>query len=233
MRSARSTPASSWTQPRADRIIGPVDRERPPAPLGDGLPPPPGRRARPAIPAPPPATRSRKKTVVVLGVLFAVGALAGFGGAVLLQRGPCEGASFVSDAYGYCVDTPSGWESSPAAEEPSGVDAFRETDGAAVVYVEAVRLPQDQDLDAFATSMRVQDSLNGYAVTDPVPGTLGGAPSLEWDAITGEGDVKIVVREIVSIRDGVAWRLQIADAEATATPDLAEAQELLDTWRFN
>lgn len=168
----------------------------------------------------------------MLAALFAVGAVVGFGGAVLLERGPCEGASFVSVAYGYCVDTPTGWESSPAADEPSGVDAFRDTDGATVVYVEAVRVPGDQDLDAFATSTRVQDSLNGYAVTDPVLGTLGGAPSLEWDAVTGDGDAKVVVREIVALRGGVAWRLQIADSADTADPELAEARALLDSWRF-
>lgn len=184
------------------------------------------------MPEAPPPKRSKGLVAVVLVALFAVGAVAGFGGAVLLTRGPCEGASFVSAAYGYCVDTPTGWESSAAADEPSGVDAFRDTDGATVVYVEAVRVAEGDTLDGFATAMRVQDSLKGFAVTDPSPGTLGGAPSLEWDAVTGEGDATIVVREIVAIRGNVAWRLQIADAGSTADPDLSEARALLDTWRF-
>jgi hypothetical protein len=184
------------------------------------------------VPDPPPKPWSRTKVVAVLAALFAVGAAVGFGGAMLLERGPCEGASFVSEAYGYCVDTPAGWESSSAADEPSGVDAFRDTAGATVVYVEAVRLAEGDDLHAFATSMRVSASMNGFAVTDPVPGTLGGAPSLEWDAVSSQDDLRIVVREIVSIRGGVAWRLQIADGATPEAPDLDAARELLDTWRF-
>jgi hypothetical protein len=209
-----------------------MEHERPPAPLGDGLPSPPGSSTPPAVPDPPPAERSTRRVAVVLAALFAVGALVGFGVAVLLQRGPCEGASFVSEAYGYCVDTPAGWEASAAADEPSGVDAFRDTDAATIVYVEAVRLAEGDDLESFATTMRVKDSLNGYAVTDPVTGSLGEAPSLEWDAVTSTGDVQIVVRVIVAIRHGVAWRLQIADADAPPEPDLSEARELLDSWRF-
>jgi len=167
----------------------------------------------------------------VLVALFAVGAVAGFGGAVLLDRGPCGGASFVSEAYGYCLDAPAGWEPSAAAEEPSRVDAFRD-DGGTVVYVEATRLAEGQDLQTFADSMRVNASMNGFAVTDPVTGTLGGAPSLEWDAVSSGAGGAVVVREIVSIRGGVAWRLQIADSETPDAPDVDGARELLDTWRF-
>jgi hypothetical protein len=209
-----------------------MDREPPPAPLDDGLPAPPGARPRPPVPDPPPRPRSKARIAVVLVALFAVGAVAGFGGAMLLDRGPCEGASFVSDAYGYCLDAPEGWDTSAAAEEPSGVDAFRHGDGGTVVYVEATRLAEGQDLQAFADSMRVKDSMKGFAVTDPVTGTLGGAPSLEWDAVSSQAGVRIVVREIVSIRDGVAWRLQIADSDTPEAPDVDGARELLATWRF-
>lgn len=209
-----------------------MDRERPPAPLGDGLPSPPGARIRPSLPEPPRKGRSKGRVAVVLVSLFTVGAVAGFGGAMLLERGPCQGASFVSEAYGYCLDAPAGWEPSAAADEPSGVDAFRAGEGGTVVYVEAVRLDDGQDLRAFADSMRVSDSMNGFAVTDPVSGTLGGAPSLEWDAVSTQAAGRLVVREIVAVQDGVAWRLQIADSATPDAPDVERARELLATWRF-
>jgi hypothetical protein len=187
---------------------------------------------RPPMPEPPPKRRSIWRVVVVLAGLFAVGALGGFGVATLLERGPCEGASFVSTAYGYCVDTPEGWDASPAADEPSGVDAFRDTDAATVVYVEAVRLPEaGAALADFADSVRVDDSLSGLALTEIESGVLAETPSLEWDVVTSADGV--VMREIVTIRGGVGWRLQIADPGAgIEDASLAEARELLGSWRF-
>lgn len=208
--------------------------EPPPAPLSDGLPRPPGSRARAEVPPPPPppAKRFSLKVVAVLTALFVVGAAGGFGVASLLQGGPCDDATFVSVAYGYCVTVPAGWEPSHAAEEPSGVDAFRDTDAPTVVYIEAIRLPEGDGLQEFAKAMRVQDSLNGFAVTDPEPGTLGEARSLEWDARGPFAGDDVVVREIVAIRGGIGWRLQIAGADVGGEPDLAEARVMLDSWAF-
>lgn len=181
--------------------------------------------------------RSTVRIAVVLAVLFAAGALVGVAGVAYLGRGsdppePCSDAGFVSAAFAYCLDPPFDWESSPADEEPSGVDAHRAGLDDTVVYVEAVRLEEGQDLDAFATSMRANDTMNGYAVTDPVQGTLGGVPSLEWDAVRPVAGDRIVVREIVAVRGDVAWRLQVTDTGSTGAPSLYEVRQMLDTWRF-
>lgn len=214
-----------------------MDRERPPAPPVEWLPPPPGGLGIPPTPAPPPVPRSTVRIAVVLAGLFVIGALGGFAVAVVVDRGgeepsPCEGKAFVSSAFAYCLDTPSGWESSPADQEPSGVDAHRAGLDDTVVYVEAVRLADGLDLQGFADSMRVGDTMKGYAVTDPEPGTLGGVPSLEWDAVQAVAGDEIVVREIVAVRGDIAWRLQITDTGSTGAPRLYEVRQMLDTWRF-
>ncbi|HSO01995.1 MAG TPA: hypothetical protein VLS46_05670 [Gaiellaceae bacterium] len=95
-----------------------------------------------------------------------------------------------------------------------------------------MRLDDGQDLDAFATSMRATDTMNGYAVTDPVPGKLGGVPSLEWDAVRPVAGDRLVVREIVAVRGDVAWRLQVTDTGSTGAPSLYEVRQMLETWRF-
>jgi hypothetical protein len=177
--------------------------------------------------------------VVVLSVLFAIGAAAGVGGALLLARdrtparpAPCADAGFVSSAFAYCLDPPAGWESSNADQEPSGVDAHRAGTDDTVMYVEAVRLDQGLDLQGFAHSLRVTNTLDGYAVTDPEPGTLGGVPSLEWDAIHPVAGDQIVVHEIVAVRGDVAWRLRVTDTGSTGAPSLYEVRQMLETWRF-
>jgi hypothetical protein len=179
-----------------------------------------------------PAKRRSLKVVAVLAGLFVVGAAGGFGVASLLQEGPCDAATFVSVAYGYCVMVPVGWEPSHAADEPSGVDAFRDTDAPTVIYIEAVRLPEGEALHGFAQAMRVKDSLAGFAVTDPEPGTLGEARSLEWDAVGPVAGADAIVREIVAIRNGIGWRLQIAGAEEDGEQDLSEARQMLESWAF-
>ncbi|MGZ8571338.1 MAG: hypothetical protein ACXWW5_03840 [Actinomycetota bacterium] len=205
--------------------------ERPPAPVFDRLPSPPGGGRRPEIPPPPAAKRSGGRTALVLAGLLAVGVTAGFVTAMLLECGPCHEAAFVSASFDYCVETPAGWLASPASEVEAGVDVFRKQDAATVVVVEAVT-HDGGSLDAFADSIREGDSLAGYALGEIRSGSLAGSPALEWDVRVSSEDAEILVREIVVIRDGKAWRLRIADEEGAPPDGVEEATRLVDSLRF-
>ena len=76
---------------------------------------------------------------------------------------------------------------------------------------------------AFADSIREGDSLAGYALGEVRPGSLAGSPALEWDVRVSSEDAEILVREIVVIRDGKAWRLRIADEEGAPSDGVEEA----------
>jgi len=204
--------------------------QRPPAPLPDALPEAPGS-VRPEVPAPPPAGRSRARLAALLIGLLVVGVASGFGVAMLLGRGPCHGAGFVSDSFAYCVEPPDGWVASPASEGERGTDVFRSQDGTTEIAVVAVA-SENATLQTFAEGLREAASLQGYALGDAVRGSLDGSPTLEWDTRVSLEAREIVIREIVVIREGVAWRLQVADVEGTSADGVEEAARLLDSWRF-
>jgi hypothetical protein len=168
----------------------------------------------------------------VLVTLFSIGAAAGFVGAGVFRGRPCEGATFVSEAFGYCVDPPNGWLASSAKEELSGVDAFRDGDGSTVIYVEAVRLGGGVDLDAFASRMRALDADAGHELSDARAFELGGVPALGWDVRLEGPTGPMVVREIVTVAGAAGWRLQWAHPGLDPAAD-EEARSLLQSWRFS
>ncbi len=163
--------------------------------------------------------------------LLAVGVTAGFVVEMLLGSGPCHEATFESAAFGYCVDTPEGWLVSPASEEEAGADVFRNQDGATVVVVKAVE-HESGSLEAFADSIRKSDSLAGFALGEVEGGNLAGSPTLEWDVRVSTEVSEVLMREIVVIREGKAFRLQIADEEGAPPDGVDEATRLVDSWRF-
>jgi hypothetical protein len=168
-------------------------------------------------------------SVLVVGLLV-VGVVSGFGIAVLLDRGPCHGAGFVS-SFGYCVEPPVGWEASPASEEASGTDVFRKQDGATVVSVVA-QSSEDATLRDFAEQVRQLESLQGFALGDAARGNLDGSPTLEWDVRISTEGRETLVREIVVLREGTAWLVRIADGEGAPPSGVQEAGRLVDSWRF-
>jgi hypothetical protein len=167
---------------------------------------------------------------LLLTGLVAVGLAAGFAAASILERGPCHGAGFVSSSFGYCVETPTGWSATHADDGETGTDVFRNLDGATVVLVEAVR--HGNSLGSFAETVRRDDSLAGFALGEVRSGELDGSPTLEWDVRISSDTSEIVMHEIVVLREGVAWRLQIAEEEGATSDGVEEAERLVDSWRF-
>jgi len=206
--------------------------QRPPIPVFDAFPAPPST-TRPEIPEPPPVQHRHRALVVVALVVGAlvVGVGSGFGIAAFLDRGPCHGAGFVSASFDYCVEPPAGWVASPASEEESGKDMFRKQDGATVVAVVAAS-SEDETLQGFADQVRQLESLQGSALGDAMQGSLDGSPTLEWDARISSQDQETLIREIVVLREGRVWLVQIADGEGEPPVGVQEAGQLVASWRF-
>jgi hypothetical protein len=166
-----------------------------------------------------------------VAALLVVGVVSGFGVAILLHRGPCSGAAFVSTDFSYCVEPPEGWSAEAASTGESPSDVFRHEDGVTIVSVQAVGA-DGETLQGFADTLRKHDSLRGYALSDPERGTLGGSPTVEWNARVSVELQEVLIREIVVLHDGVAWRVRIAAPEGAPTEARSEAEELVGTWRF-
>ena len=96
----------------------------------------------------------------------------------------------------------------------------------------AVPLTKGQDLARFEQFVR------GYA--EDAGGRTGAASSLEVDGVeavafdvTVEGPDGIVrSREVLFTRDGVAWRVTLADEDVGFEANLRRLDELLESWRF-
>jgi hypothetical protein len=170
--------------------------------------------------------------------LFVVGGVVGFAASALFTTRPCDGAGFVSERYGYCVDTPNGWVASPADQEETGLDAFRRSDAATVVMVQAVRLGEGDDLDAFVRQLRTRDEQAGYAVGKAGTGELAGQATREWQVTVSTDTGDVIVREIATVREGTGWYVQVGDVaptdggDASTLTESPEIQALLDSWRF-
>jgi hypothetical protein len=202
--------------------------DRPPAPAPDPLPFPPGFDGQPRVPPPPKAKPPKIGVVLTALVAAAVVAVTGLGVRSALRPDPCQGAAFVSSTYGYCVTPPTGWSGRSATQELFGVDAFRSTTSPVVVYVDAIQLGSE-DLDAVATVVRqLDEGAGGATLSDVESSTLDGEPTVTEQSAQGGRSV----REIIAVREDVAWRIEVADVEAAPDQDYSEAQQLLDSFRF-
>ena len=187
---------------------------------------------RPQVDVRPPAPPSRARPFVVLGGL----ALAAVAGIAWLVAGPnpCRGATFTSDAFGYCVDVPSGWAQSPARfGNGATLDGFSPTDGSASILVEAVDLADATDVDAWATRVRGRDYEAGLSPGDVADTTVAGLPARTWDVTSVSGDgTQYRTREIVVVRDGIGWRIVLNETQAGFDAAAASLDDLLASWRF-
>ena len=146
----------------------------------------------------------------------------------------CEDADFESPRFGYCVSTPPGWVALPpeGGDGAEPLDRFIVQDGPGTITVIAVPLSKGQDLARFEQFVR------GYI--EDAGASAGSTSTLEVDgvdavafAVSLEGPDGVVrSREVLFARDGVAWRVTLADEEVGFEASLRQLEELLESWRF-
>ncbi len=209
------------------------------------LPPPPGVPTAPATPVPTaPATAGpqaaaagpepRHGPVVFLAIALAVVVAVGTVALVSWARGGggCEPGSFESRRFGYCVRAPSGWLASAAEDAATPLDRFVVPDGAATITVTAVPLTQGQDLARFEQFVRgyVEDA---GATADPShPVTVDGVEGVAFDVRLEGADGQVRSREVLFARDGIAWRVTLADEQVGFDANARRLDEMLESWRF-
>ena len=199
------------------------------------LPPPPGMPAAPDVPQPP-VTEPEPRHVlpVILALALTVVVVTGAVALVSWARGGggCEGGSFESLRFGYCVRPPSGWTAVAAQGGEDPLDRFFVQDGAATITVTAVPLTQGQDLARFEQFVRgyVEDA---GATTDASRSmTVDGVEGVVFDARLDGADGQIRSREVLFARGGVAWRVTLADEQVGFDASGRSLDELLASWRF-
>jgi hypothetical protein len=199
-------------------------------------PPPPGGPEGGGPPPPPERPREERRPVVPIVVAIALTVLVGVGAFALVSwaRGgaPCEEGDFRSARFGYCVRTPSGWVAAAAESEGTALDRFLLPDGAATITVTAVPLTKGQDLARFEQFVRGYDEQAGGTPGESSPREVGGVDALTFDVTLEGPDAVTRSREVLFVRDGIAWRVTLADEETSFEASTRQLDEMLGTWRF-
>jgi hypothetical protein len=140
----------------------------------------------------------------------------------------CDDANVTSERFGYCITTPDGWQVAEIGDELPADQLFR-PDAATTLMIQAV--DTRRDLRAFADDVRRLQTDSGLDVEGIRTLRVAGLDALRWDATLGaSGD--ITARTVVFARDGVAWRLQFADATEEFEESVGDLDRMLDTWQF-
>jgi hypothetical protein len=193
------------------------------------LPEPPATRGRiePAKSAPPTDERHP-----LLAVLVAVAALVAIGvtGIVLTRPVPCADRSFLSERYGYCADTPDGWDEEQAESQ---ADRFLLAGGAATVAVTATRVDASTDTPSYADRIRSLDESAGFEIGETKTTDVDGQEAIYFDAGGNATDVSFAVREVVIVRQGVAWRITFSDVREEFDEHFRAFGSFLDSWQFS
>ena len=187
--------------------------------------------ARPPVEVPQRKPPSKYRPVFILGTLAFV--LIGAGMFLLLRPNPCDGTNFESPNFGYCVLVPEGWEAGPARfGDQVTLDQFAPPTSAATVVVASVDLEEGTGLEEFSTFVRQRDEAAGLTPGPTSETTLGGASALQWDVTVEESGESYRMREIVTVRDEVGYRITLNDVEDGFSSSASALREMLDTWQF-
>src|SRR5687767_16008374 len=112
----------------------------PQIPLPEPPPPPPG--SEPAIEPAVEEKRSRAALFGAIAVLAGLVAVVAAVGTWIAAPGRCDGSTFTSSRFAYCVTTPAGWQSQEVDQQGQVYDSFLQQGGTGQVFVAANPVPQ-------------------------------------------------------------------------------------------
>lgn len=187
---------------------------------------------RPQLELHAPNPPSKWRPFVILGVLVA--SVVGVGVFSLVRPDPCAGTNFSSENFGYCVLVPAGWEAGPARFGADvTLDQFAPPTASTTVVVEAVDLQQDTALEEWSAFVRQRDEGAGLTPGPASETRIDGMGALQWDVtVTSDGGETFQMREVVTVRDDVGWRITLNDLRDTFGTSAVAFRDMLDTWQF-
>jgi hypothetical protein len=187
---------------------------------------------RPPVELKKPKPASKWRPYVVLGIagLVLAGAAAGF----LLRPDPCEGTNFTSDAFGYCIAVPEGWEAGLARFGADvTLDQFAPPTASATVVVEAVDLEDSATLEEWSAFVRQRDEDAGLTPGASSQTELDGVGALQWDVtVAPEGGESFRMREVVAVSNGFGWRIALNDLADGFDSSAVVFEDMIRSWRF-
>jgi hypothetical protein len=197
-------------------------------------PPPPGGEPEVSELPEEPKRSSRTPILVLLGALLATSALV----AVERWRSPsdevCETSTVESARFGYCIAAP-GWRLTNEPREPRlPYDQLVRHADASTVRIVAIDLDAGQDLALVVRTIRSIETEGGASeVGAVVDRQVAGVQAAQWDVDVRPGSAEARrIREVVFVRDGTAWRVQLLADASGFDLRLDEFEAILRSWTF-
>jgi hypothetical protein len=199
--------------------------------LPEPPPPPPGSE-----PSPEPQAETKRPRSTLFGaiaVLAGVVAVVAALGAWIAAPGRCEGSTFTSSRFDYCVTAPAGWRPQEVNQQGQVYDSFLEQDGTAGVFVSASSLPQGTSLEELVEGVRSSAEDQGFVLDDSSTLTVDGAPAMQFDAEMQDpqGD-PVAFRIVLVSRAGTYWIVRLQDTPDQFAGHASDLRAMLRSWRF-
>jgi hypothetical protein len=196
------------------------------------LPPPPGGVPAPEAPVAADAPRSTGKVVVAIVGLVATIATVTVGGWLWIGRpGICDASTIESARFGYCLDAP-GWAFTNAEGTELPYDELVHPVDDSSVRILAIELPAGQGLDEVVEQARSAESDEGVEPGEVSDRRVAGVPAAQWDISLESASLEIQIREVVFVRDGTAWRVQLLTEREAFDTRLDDFEQILRSWTF-
>lgn len=203
---------------------------------GPPLPPPPGGGDDGEVEDDAGPAQPERRATVPVALALALTVLVGVSAFALVSwtggGSSCEDGDFESVRFGYCVRAPSGWVAEAAEVDAASHDLFLLPSGAATITVTAVPLTKGQDLARFEQFVRGYDEDAGGSAGSTTSLEVDGAEAVAFDVTVDAPDGVVRSREVLFTRNGIAWRVTLADDEIGFGSSVRRLDELLGSWRF-
>jgi hypothetical protein len=196
------------------------------------LPPPPLSAEPEPVPEAPQQPRGSAAKVLVAAMVLVVllGAVA-LGAMWVMQPGVCDDSTVESARFGYCLAAP-GWEyTNEQTSSNLPYDELVHPVDSSSMRIVAVETPNG--LDRVISDVRDSEvGQDGVVLGEVVDTTVAGVPARRWDITLEVDGVELHIREVVFVRAGTAWKVQlIAESEGFDTR-LPEFEQILRSWNF-
>jgi hypothetical protein len=199
-------------------------------PLPEPPPPLPGSEPESAPEEAAPPRSPLFATVAALAVLVAVVAAVG---TWIAAPGRCDGTTFTSSRFSYCVTAPAGWQTQEVNQQGQFYDSFLQQNGSAAVLVTANEVPEATSLQELVEGFKSSAEQQGLVVEESTPLTIDGVPAMQFDAqLEDQQGNPVAFRIVLVSRGGTYWAVRLQDTPEQFAGHADDLRTMLQSWRF-
>jgi hypothetical protein len=177
--------------------------------------------------------RSRGPVIAAIAVLACLVAVVVGVATWLAAPGRCDGTTFTSSRFAYCLTTPVGWQSQEVDQQGQAYDSFLQQNGSAAVLVSANSIPRGTTLQEIVDGFRSGAEQQGLVLEESTSLTIDGVPAVQFDAqLEDQQGNPVAFRIVLMSRDGTYWAVRLQDTPEQFAGHTNDFRAMLQSWRF-